>query len=157
MTIVINNADTADTGTALLDGPFDSAREAMEVNYFGTRTVSRAFAPILGPNGGGALVNVLSLASRVGRPQFPAYAASKAAQWSLANSLREGLRDQGTLVIAVHAGLVDTNFSAWIDAPKISAASVAEQVTRALATDTPEVLADEGTRQVKAALSLAVQ
>lgn len=157
VTIVINNAGAAGINTKLMDGPFDSAREAMEVNYFGTWAVSRAFAPVLARNGGGALVNVLSLASWVGRPVFPAYAASKAAQWSLTNSLREGLRDQGTLVSAVHAGFVDTDFSAWIDAPKISAASVAEQVTRALATDTPEVLADEGTRQVKAALSHAVQ
>jgi NAD(P)-dependent dehydrogenase (short-subunit alcohol dehydrogenase family) len=157
VTIVINNAGAGGTGTTLLDGPLDSAREAMEVNYFGTWAVSRAFAPILARNGGGAMVNVLSLASWVGRPGFPGYAASKAAEWSLTNSLRDGLRDQGTLVVAVHAGFVDTDFSAWVDAPKISAASVAEQVTRALATDTPEVLADEGTRQVKASLSRAVQ
>jgi len=157
VSIVINNAGAGGTGTALLNGPFDNAREAMEVNYFGTWTVSRAFTPILARNGGGALVNVLSLASWVGRSGFPGYAASKAAEWSLTNPLRDGLRDQGTLVVAVHAGFVDTNFSAWVDAPKISAVSVAEQVMQALATDTPEVLADEGTRQVKAALSHAVQ
>ena len=81
------------------------------------------------------------------------YAASKAAEWSLTNSLRE----QATLVVAVHAGFVDTDFAAWVDAPKISPDDVAGQVMRALATDTPEVLADEGTRQVKAALSRAVQ
>jgi NAD(P)-dependent dehydrogenase (short-subunit alcohol dehydrogenase family) len=157
VTIVINNAGAAGTGTALLDESFDSAREAMEVNYFGTWAVSRAFAPVLARNGGGALVNVLSLASWVGRPQFPAYAASKAAGWSLTNSLREGLRDQGTLVVAVHAGFVDTDFSSWVDAPKISADDVAGQVVRALAAGTPEVLADEGTRKVKAALSGAVK
>jgi NAD(P)-dependent dehydrogenase (short-subunit alcohol dehydrogenase family) len=71
VTIVINNAGAAGTGTPLLDGPFDSAREAMEVNYFGTWGVSRAFAPVLARNGGGALVNVLSLASWVGRPRVP--------------------------------------------------------------------------------------
>jgi NAD(P)-dependent dehydrogenase (short-subunit alcohol dehydrogenase family) len=157
VTIVINNAGAAGTGTPLLDGPFDSAREAMEVNYFGTWAVSRAFAPVLARNGGGALVNVLSLASWVGRPGFPAYAASKAAEWSLTNSLRDGLRDQGTLVVAVHAGFVDTDFSAWVDAPKISADDVAGQVMQALAVGTPEVLADEGTRKVKAALSHAVR
>ncbi|HUN34387.1 MAG TPA: SDR family oxidoreductase [Trebonia sp.] len=157
VTIVINNAGAGGTGTPLLDGSFDSAREAMEVNYLGTWAVSRAFAPVLARNGGGALVNVLSLASWVGRPTYPAYAASKAAGWSLTNSFRDGLRDQGTLVIAVHAGFVDTEFSAWTDAPKIGADDVAGQVMQALANGTPEVLADEGTRKVKAGLSRAIQ
>jgi NAD(P)-dependent dehydrogenase (short-subunit alcohol dehydrogenase family) len=153
VTIVINNAGAGGTHDALFDGSLDSARAAMEVNFFGTWAMSRAFAPVLARNGGGALVNVLSVAAWGGRPRFPGYAASKAAEWSLTNSLRDGLRDQGTLVVAVHAGFVDTDFAAWVDAPKITAESVAEQVMRALASDTPEVLADERTRQVKAALS----
>jgi len=66
--------------------------------------------------------------------------------------LRQGLREQGTLVVAVHAGLADTDFSAGTDAPKISAVSVAEQTMQALASDWLEVIADENTRQVKAAL-----
>jgi hypothetical protein len=53
----------------------------------------------------------------------------------------------------VHAGFVDTDMSAWVDAPKISAANVAEQTMEALTNDWTEVLADEGGRQVKAALS----
>ena len=153
VTIVINNAGLGGAGTRLLEGTFDHARQAMEVNYFGTWAVSRAFAPILARNGGGALVNMLSLASWVGRPLYPGYAAAKAAEWSLTNSLRQGLREQGTLVVAVHAGLADTDFSAGTDAPKISAVSVAEQTMQALASDWLEVLADENTRQVKAALS----
>lgn len=153
VTIVINNAGSAGAGTTLLEGSFDHARQAMEVNYFGTWAVSRAFAPILARNGGGALVNMLSLASWVGRPLFPGYAASKAAQWSLTDSLRQGLREQGTLVIGVHAGFVDTDFSAWTDAPKISAASLAEQTMHALTNGWGEVLADQATREVKAALS----
>lgn len=153
VTILINNAGIGGAGTKLLEGSFDGARQAMEVNYFGTWAVSRAFAPILARNGGGALVNMLSLASWVGRPDFPGYAASKAAQWSLTDALRQALREQGTLVVSVHAGFVDTDLSAWVDAPKITAASVAEQTMQALANDRVEVLADEGTRQVKAALS----
>lgn len=153
VTIVINNAGVTGLGTGLLEGSFDDARTAMEVNYFGTWAVARAFAPILARNGGGALVNMLSLASWVGRPGFPGYAASKSAQWSLTEALRQGLREQGTLVVGVHAGFVDTDLSSWVDAPKISAASVAEQTMEALANDWQEVLADEGTRKVKAALS----
>jgi NAD(P)-dependent dehydrogenase (short-subunit alcohol dehydrogenase family) len=156
VTIVINNAGVFGSGTKLLEGSFDDAHQEMEVNYFGTWAVSRAFAPILARNGGGALVNMLSVASWIGRPDYAGYAASKAAQWSLTQSLREDLREQGTLVVGVHAGFVETDLSAWIDAPKISAASVAEQTMQALANDSLEVLADERTSQVKAALSQPV-
>jgi len=99
-----------------------------------------------------ALVNMLSVASWIGEPALPGYAASKAAQWSLTQSLRQGLRDQGTLVVGVHAGFVDTDLSARFDAPKITPASVAEQTMQALADNSTEVLADERTRQVKAGL-----
>jgi NAD(P)-dependent dehydrogenase (short-subunit alcohol dehydrogenase family) len=104
VTIVVNNAGVTGEATKLLDGSFDYARQAMEVNYFGTWAISRAFAPILARNGGGALVNMLSVASWIGGTLFPGYYASKAAQWSLTQSLRQGLRDQGTLVVGVHAG-----------------------------------------------------
>ncbi|MEU5031441.1 SDR family oxidoreductase [Streptomyces milbemycinicus] len=153
VTIVINNAGISSGDTGLLEGPLDGARQAMEVNYFGTWAVSRAFAPILQRNGGGALVNMLSRASWAGRPDFPGYAASKAAQWSLTDSLRQGLRGQGTLVVGVHAGFVDTDLSARIDEPKITAVDVAEQTMQAIADGRTEVLADEPTRQLKAALS----
>ncbi|MDX2702360.1 SDR family oxidoreductase [Streptomyces sp. PA03-6a] len=153
VSVLVNNAGIGGATTGLLSGGLDGARQAMEVNYFGTWAVSRAFAPVLARNGGGALVNMLSLASWVGQPQFPGYAASKAAQWSLTDALRKGLHDQGTLVVGVHCGFVDTDLSAWTDAPKISAASVAELTMEALTHDRFEVLADEQTRSVKAALS----
>ncbi|MFD9217076.1 SDR family oxidoreductase [Streptomyces sp. NPDC087659] len=156
VSIVINNAGIGGASTRLMDGSFDGARRAMEVNYFGTWAVSRAFAPVLARNGGGALVNMLSVASWVGQPLFPGYAASKAAQWSLTDALRQALHAQGTLVVGVHAGFVDTELSAWTDAPKIDASTVAELTMEALTGDQFEVLADEETRRVKAALSQAV-
>ncbi|MFJ8271666.1 SDR family oxidoreductase [Streptomyces sp. NPDC094154] len=153
VSIVVNNAGVGGFGTKLLTGSLDGAREAMEINYFGTWAVSRAFAPVLARNGGGALVNMLSAASWISRPEYPGYAASKAAEWSLTGALREGLREQGTLVIGVHAGFVETDLSSFTDAPKISAADVAEQTMDALANDRVEVLADELTRQIKHALA----
>lgn len=153
VTILINNAGVGSGSTSLLAGDFEGARQAMEVNYFGTWAVSRAFAPVLARNGGGALVNMISLASWLGQPTFPGYAASKAAQWSLTDSLRQGLQEQGTLVVGVHSGFVETALSAWTDAPKISAASVAEQTMQALMGNQIEVLTDDWTRQVKASLS----
>ncbi|MEU9477896.1 SDR family oxidoreductase [Streptomyces sp. NPDC048191] len=157
VTIVVNNAGVGGFGTELLTGSFDDARQAMETNYFGTWAVSRAFAPVLARNGGGALVNMLSVASWFSRLDYPGYAASKAAQWSLTGALRHGLREQGTLVVAVHAGFVETELSSFTDAPKISAADVAEQTLDALADDRAEVLADDWTRQVKQALSQPVE
>ncbi len=151
--IVINNAGVGGYGAKLLEGSLGEAREAMDVNFFGYWSVSRSFAPVLARNGGGALVNMLSLASWVGRPQFPAYAASKAAQWSLTSSLREGLRGQGTLVVGVHAGFVETDLSHQFEAAKIMPEDVAEQTMQAITNGQTEVLTDEATRKVKSSLS----
>jgi NAD(P)-dependent dehydrogenase (short-subunit alcohol dehydrogenase family) len=64
----------------------------------------RAFAPVLKRNGGGAIVNMLSIASWLNRPTLAVYAASKSAEWALTNGARYELREQGTLVVGVHAG-----------------------------------------------------
>lgn len=151
--IVINNAGILGNRGDLLTGDLDVARQVMEANFFGTWAVSRAFAPILARNGGGALVNTLSVASWRGSALTSGYAASKAAQWSLTQALREGLAEQGTLVVGVHVGFVDTDGSAWVDAPKVAAADVAEEALKALRENRIEVLVDERARQVKAALS----
>lgn len=150
--IVINNAGVQ-TGPGLFEGSFDGARQELEVNYLGTWSVSRAFAPILAANGGGALVNMLSVASWRTNNRFPSYAASKSAQWSLTNALRVALRDQGTLVVGVHVGPVDTDAMSRIDVPKVPAAEVAAKTMDAVINGEPEVLVDEITRQVRAALS----
>ncbi|MEU9346992.1 hypothetical protein AB0D74_37885 [Streptomyces sp. NPDC048278] len=79
--------------------------------------------------------------------------ASKAAQWSVTNALRVALREQGTLVVGVHVGWVDTDAAASVDEPKTDAAEVAAQTMDAIARDEPEVLVDETARRVRAALS----
>jgi len=79
--------------------------------------------------------------------------ASKAAEWSLTNGVRLELHHQGTLVVAVHAGFIDTDMAALVDAPKISPESVARQAFDAVEAGQVEVLADERTRTVKASLS----
>ncbi|WP_405885349.1 SDR family oxidoreductase [Streptomyces sp. NBC_01136] len=151
-TIVINNAGIQ-AGPGLLEGSLEGARQELEVNYLGTWAVSRAFAPVLAANGGGALVNMLSVASWRANNRFPGYAASKAAQWSLTNALRVALREQGTLVVGVHVGYVDTDATAGVEAPKVEAAEVAAQTMDAISRDEPEVLVDETARRVRAALS----
>ena len=130
----------------------EAARAEMETNYFGSMRMARAFAPVLRDNGGGALVNVLSVLSFISMPQGATYSASKAAAWSLTNALRIELRSQGTLVVAVHAGFIDTDMAAGVSGDKVSPESVAEQIVAAVATGTEEVLADATSEMVKAAL-----
>ncbi|WP_326568987.1 SDR family oxidoreductase [Amycolatopsis rhabdoformis] len=153
VSIVINNAGILGDVDDLLTGSLDTARQVLEVNFFGTWAVARAFAPVLARNGGGALVNMLSVASWKGSAVTTAYSASKAAQWSLTDALREGLRAQGTLVVGVHAGYVDTDGAAWVDAPKIEPAEVAGKTVQALLANRTEVLVDEAARRLKATLS----
>ncbi|MFE7113018.1 SDR family oxidoreductase [Streptomyces sp. NPDC057575] len=113
----------------------------------------RAFAPVLGKNGGGALVNVLSVLSWHTLPQIGSYGVSKAAAWSMTNAVREELRAQGTLTVAVHAACIDTDMAAHVDQTKISPADVVGQVLDAVEADREEVLADDVTRQARAMLS----
>lgn len=133
VTILINNAGIARM-TPLLWGSDDSAaREEMRVNYFGTLGMCRAFAPILKGNGGGVIVNVISLLARVSLPQLGSYAASKAALYSLTQGIRGELAPQGTRVIGVLPGLVDTEMTKRINVPKMTAPEVADAIVDALA------------------------
>jgi len=153
VSIVVNNAGIGRSSSALASGAIDAARAEMETNFFGPLRVAQAFAPILRESGGGALVNVLSVLSFISMPQAATYSASKAAAWSLTNGLRLQLRRQGTLVVAVHAGFIDTDMAAGINAEKISPQSVATQIVAAIEADAEEVLADPTSEMVKAALA----
>ena len=128
---------TAVEETPLLEGSLHGARRMMEVNYFAPWALSRAFAPILAANGGGVLVNMLSVASWKANDRLPGYAASKAAEWSLTNALRIGLREQGTLVVGVYAGYVDTDATKKLDVPKVSAVEVAEKTMDSIIRNDP--------------------
>jgi NAD(P)-dependent dehydrogenase (short-subunit alcohol dehydrogenase family) len=152
VSIIINNAGVAYGATGLNHDDLDAHRGEFEVNYFGTLAVARAFAPVLERNGGGALVNMLSALSFVSYPQFGNYSATKAAAWSLTNALRTQLRAQGTQVVAVHAGFIDTDMAAAVTAPKIAPENVARQTVDALRTGAEEVLADDTSKNAKAAI-----
>jgi NAD(P)-dependent dehydrogenase (short-subunit alcohol dehydrogenase family) len=153
VTLVVNNAGIL-RASSLLDAPtLDDARAEVETNLFGTLSVCRAFAPVLAANGGGALVNMLSALSFFSIPQWGSYCVSKAAEWSMTNALRMELSRQGTLVVGVHAGLIDTDMAAAAEGPKITAEEVVAQALDAVEAGRREVLADPRTRAVKAALS----
>src|ERR1700691_3968093 len=153
VTLLINNAGVMKTSTFIGAPSLDAARQEMETNYFGTLGMCRAFAPVLAANGGGTIVNMLSITSFYTNPFNSSYGASKAAAWSLTNGVRPELHHHGTLVVAVHSGFIDTDMAALVDLPKISTASVARQAFDAVEAGQVEVLADERTRTVKASLS----
>jgi NAD(P)-dependent dehydrogenase (short-subunit alcohol dehydrogenase family) len=152
VTLLVNNAGRAGAGS-LLTADLDAVRAEMETNYLGPLRVIRAFAPVLARNGGGAVVDVLSVMSWLAAPSSGSYAASKAAAWSLTNSVRAELRGQGTLVIGAHMGYMDTDMTAHLDVDKIAPAGVASQILDAVAAGAEEVLADDVTRGVKQLLS----
>jgi NAD(P)-dependent dehydrogenase (short-subunit alcohol dehydrogenase family) len=153
VSLLVNNAGVMTASTLTGAPDLDAARAEMETNYFGTLRMCRAFAPVLAASGGGAIVNMLSITSFYTNPFNASYGASKAAEWSLTNGVRLELHHQGTLVVAVHAGFIDTDMAALVDAPKISPESVALQAVDAVEAGQVEVLADERTRTVKASLS----
>ena len=146
--LIINNAGIIDPEPLLDDQ--GGLRRTMEINLYGMLSVSQAFAPILKKNGGGALVNMLSALSWISLPTTSAYSVSKAAAWALSNSLRNELRGQGTQVVSVHAGYIDTDMVKSVDAPKTSPEAIAATVVTAIEAGDEEVLSDETSRQVKA-------
>jgi NAD(P)-dependent dehydrogenase (short-subunit alcohol dehydrogenase family) len=154
VTLLVNNAGIG----RILEGPLDGrmeaqSREIFETNYYGVIRVTQAFAPILGRNGGGAIINVLSVASWIPSQVLAAYAASKAAVWSFTNTLRIEVQKQGTQVLGVHVGFMDTDLTKGVDKPKVSPADVARQTFDDLEAGRNEVLGDEVTRTVKQGLS----
>lgn len=148
--LVINNAGIIAPDPLLAANGVDGLRHTMETNLYGILNVSRAFAPVLAANGGGALVNMLSALSWTSLPGTSAYSVSKAAAWALTNSLRNELREQGTLVVGVHAGYIDTDMVKAVDAPKTRPEDVAQATLAGIEAGAPEVLADDTARYVKA-------
>lgn len=152
VTLLVNNAGSS-TGSSLLGGSLDDIKLEMDTHYFGTLAVTREFAPILERNGGGAVLNVLSVLSWFTSPQVAAYSAAKSAAWSLTNALRLELAPQKTQVTALHVGYMDTDMAKHVDGPKIDPAVVAGLALDGVGQGRFEVLADDVTRNVRAGLS----
>lgn len=149
--LLVNNAGIM-TGATVL-GEEDQLRNELEVNYLGTVAVTRAFAPILAANGGGAVINVLSVLSWATLPTSGGYSAAKAASWAATNGLRHELHENATRVLALHAGYIDTDLTKDIDAPKAAPSDVVDKALDGLEAGEQEVLADDTSRHVKAGLA----
>ncbi len=153
VTLVINNAGIAQPGGFLAQDSDAIARRIFETNFFGVLNVSKGFAPVLRANGGGALLNVLSVASWVSAGGLAAYSASKAAAWSLTNALRHELAEQKTQVLGLHMAYVDTDLTRGFEVPKSSAEDIVKRALDGLAAGADEVLADVLTKQIRQGLT----
>ncbi|ANB10480.1 short-chain dehydrogenase [Streptomyces ambofaciens] len=148
-TLLVNNAGIS-TGTPLIAGSPDAVRLEMDVNFFGPLAVTRAFAPVIEGNGGGGVLNVLSVLSWLHPAGLGAYAAAKAAAWALTGAAREELAPRGITVSALHVGYMDTDMAASVPADqRADPAEVAAQALDGVQAGLPEILADEITRYVK--------
>ncbi len=125
VTLLLNNAGVLD-GRSLLEAPSLSGFEhEMAVNVFGLARMCQAFAPIIEANGGGAIVNMLSVACLIHWPCNGTYSATKAAAMSLTEVLQFELRDKGVEVFGIYAGWIDTERAGFAAVAKASPVEVA--------------------------------
>ncbi len=152
-TLLVNNAGIL-THADFVSGPMAEIRAELDVHFWGPVLTTRAFAPVLESNGGGAILNVLSGLSWIHLQGFGAYSAGKAAAWALSDVTRQELAPRGIAVTALHVGYMDTDMIADVDAPKADPAAIAAIALDGLERGAWEVIADEGSRRIKAGLSL---
>jgi NAD(P)-dependent dehydrogenase (short-subunit alcohol dehydrogenase family) len=152
ITVLINNAGSS-TGADLLTGSWDDVRLEMETHYLGTLGMIRAFAPVIESQGGGAILNILSVLSWVTFPAVGAYSAAKSAQWSLTNEVRQQLAPRGITVSGLHVGYMDTDMARHVAEPKTDPADVARAAVDGIAAGAPEIVVDDLSRRIQAGLS----
>jgi NAD(P)-dependent dehydrogenase (short-subunit alcohol dehydrogenase family) len=151
VTLVVNNAGIGRPAMPL-QATLADARAELETNYLSLVSSTQAFAPVLARNGGGAFINVLSVASWAALPSLATYSASKSAAWAFTNAARVELKAQATQVVGVHVGFVDTDLTAGLDTEKVSPQLVADATLDALEANQPEALVDDFSRFVKSSL-----
>ncbi|GAB3673202.1 SDR family oxidoreductase [Saccharopolyspora tripterygii] len=149
--LLVNNAGVS-TFARLTDGAEEDIRLEMETNFFGTLRMVRAFAPVLSANGGGAVLNVLSVMAWMAYEHSNGYGASKAAAWALTNGIRYELAGQGTQVTALAMASVDTDMMAGVEDEKSDPDVISRAALDGLEAGSLEVLADGRTARWKSRL-----
>ncbi|MFB5675888.1 SDR family oxidoreductase [Paenibacillus terreus] len=152
VTLLINNAGSS-TGASLLDDDLDRIQTEFNTHVFGTLSMVRAFAPVISNNGGGTILNILSVLSWFSMGGAGAYTAAKAAEWGLTNVLRLNLYPQQVRVAGLHVGYMDTDMTSGIDAPKSNPADIAKIAIDGIESNSFEILADDASRQVQSGLA----
>jgi NAD(P)-dependent dehydrogenase (short-subunit alcohol dehydrogenase family) len=151
VTVLVNNAGISVASAGILTHTDEEIRSSVETNFVGPLLLARAFAPLLVQAKDAAIVDIHSALSWYAVAGI--YSATKAALWSVTNSLRLELAPAGVHVVGVHVGYVDTAMAAGTDAPKTDPAELVAAVLDAVESGEYEVLADATSVQAKAGLS----
>jgi len=146
--LLINNAGVLGTGGLFTEKSIETAQWEMDVTYFGTLAMTRAFAPILQRNGGGTLANLCSLSSYVNVPLVATYSAAKAALHSLTQATRAQLAGQETLVIGLYPGPVDTSMAEVLSLEKAPTSQIADALLQGIEQGLEDIYPDETATQV---------
>ncbi len=151
--VVINNAGIANVANPLASNTITALQEEMEINVYGLIRMAQAFAPVLKKNGGGAIVQLNSIASIKTFVDFTTYSASKAAAYSITQGLRDSLKEQGTRVVSVHPGPISTDMANGLGIGEIAEPTelVPEAIIAALEADEFHAFPDTMAKKVEAA------
>lgn len=152
VTLLINNAGVNFNTPLIGIASLANAKTEIATNYFGTLGMCRAFAPILKANGGGAIVNMLSILARVNLPLMGSLCASKAAELSMTQGVRAELAAQGTKVIAVMPGAVDTDMTKDLPPPKAAPLDIVTEILAGIEAGTEEIYPGEMAKGVSGGL-----
>lgn len=156
VTILINNAGASPASFGILNHTEEEIRSNIETNFVGPLFLARAYAPLLSAHEGEtAIIDIHSAMAWFAVGGI--YSATKAALWSATNSLRVELHPAGVQVVGVHVGWVDTAMAAGSTDPKLDPAVLVARVLDATEAGEYEVLADDTSVQLKAALSAPLE
>jgi NAD(P)-dependent dehydrogenase (short-subunit alcohol dehydrogenase family) len=134
--VVVSNAGILNKAKVTDANVIDAFAEELTVNVYGLLRMARAFAPVLKANGGGAFVQLNSIASLASADEFATYCASKAAAYSFTQSLRRMFAEQQTALLSVHPGPIETDMSAKAgfagagEAPGVVAEAIVESLQK---------------------------
>lgn len=148
VTLLINNAGIMLGKSMLAEGSDAALRAEMEVNVFGVLRMVRAFAPVLKKNGGGAIANMLSVVSWFVYGGNATYCASKHAALAVTDGVRLELKAQGTQVVGIYAGYIDTDMAAGVPNSKVSPQQVAERTLDGIRAGIDNVRADQRAEEI---------
>lgn len=151
VSVVVNNAGVFTNRLLIGADDLSGARQEMEVNYFGPVAMARAFAPILKTNGGGAILNVLSVGGILAAPNMGGYSPSKFAMRAAGNCIRAELAGQGTSVTSLIVGSVDTRMASHVKGAKEAPEDIARAAMRGITRGTDEIDTDRFAIEMRAA------
>jgi NAD(P)-dependent dehydrogenase (short-subunit alcohol dehydrogenase family) len=145
VTLLVNNGGSL-AFADLLAGDLADIRSDLDTNYLGTLAVTRVFVPVLERNGGGAIVNLLSLVALGAVPGMGGYSVSKAATTSMTQAVRAQVADKGITVHGVFPGAVDTDMIRAFEIPKTSPADVAHAILDGVEAGEEDIFPDPMSR-----------